>query len=123
MTEAVAAPAQDIDSLLDEFVRLADQKSVDHYQRMNFTLPPPKHRVKKSEKWAKVITLDHNGKDGSVFAFICLQDGETRTLGKLKKGDIHKPASWNAPAKHARGNLFHPKFAESFTSFGPHYLK
>jgi hypothetical protein len=36
-------------------------------------------------------------KDGGVFAFI-----------DKNNGDVLKPASWSAPAKHARGNIFAP---------------
>ena len=59
--------------------------------------------VKKGRKYLKIINQQyddmgayatHQYRDGSVHAFI---DRET--------GDVYKPASWNAPAKHVRYNL------------------
>ena len=59
----------------------------------------------------------------SVYAFIALQDGHTKTLGTLKAGDIHKPAGFKAPAKHARGNVFEADFRKALTANGIVYLK
>ena len=36
------------------------------------------------------------------------------------KGDLLKPASWNQPAKHSRGNIFDGTDKWSF--YGPTYL-
>ena len=36
-------------------------------------------------------------------------------------GDLLKPASWNAPAKHSRGNIF--KGTDEWEYYGPKYLK
>lgn len=47
------------------------------------------YTVQEGRKYIKVT------RDGSVFAFI-----------DKKTGDIFKPASWQAPAKGVRGNLF-----------------
>jgi len=42
----------------------------------------------------------------------------------MKNGDVLKPASWSAPAKHARGNLFDANNGlAGMTPFGPHYMK
>lgn len=38
-------------------------------------------------------------------------------------GDIFKPATWNAPAKHARGNVLKDETWKSHSWHGPHYLK
>jgi len=39
-------------------------------------------------------------------------------------GDVLKPATWRAPAKHARGNIFDQSGGmASMTSFGPAYLR
>jgi len=51
--------------------------------------------VKKNKKYWKVITTPKVGAGGSVFAFI-------NTIN----GDVLKAASFKAPAKHARGNIF-----------------
>ena len=46
----------------------------------------------------------------SVFCFI-----------DAKTGDVLKAASWNAPAKHARGNIFEVG-KEGVDKYGAHYL-
>ena len=41
-----------------------------------------------------------------------------------ESGDVLKPATWRAPAKHARGNIFDPQGGMgTMTSFGPAYLR
>lgn len=49
--------------------------------------------IKAGKKYAKLIE-EKNGRDTSVHSFV-----------DLTTGDILKPASWKAPAKHARGNI------------------
>lgn len=106
------------------FVQAANELSLKYWQGNNYThSPAPTHRADFiSDKWVRVVTVD-NGRDSSVYAFICLKDGETKGLGKLKAGDIHKAATFKAPAKHARGNVFDANFANCLTPFGPVYLK
>jgi len=48
----------------------------------------------------------------SVWAFI-----------NKETGDVYKPASWNAPAKHARANIFDKETWKNVTAQGPNYLK
>ena len=46
------------------------------------------------------------------------------TFVDLSNGDVLKPASWNTPAKHARGNIFDEfNGLKYMTQFGPMYLK
>ncbi len=68
----------------------------------------------KGRRYIKFIVTTDGGKgQRSVWAFI------DRT-----NGDILKPATWNAPAKHARGNVFDSDFGLQHTSWtGPNYLK
>lgn len=52
-------------------------------------------RVEEGRKYYKVIERN------SVHSFICKED-----MGRFKRGDILKAASWAAPAKNfARGNI------------------
>ncbi len=113
---------------VDEFVRAADRISAEYWTRMNYIhSSPPTHRADYiSDKWVRVVTLEErNGipQVSSVYAFIVQVDGFTKTLGVLKKGDIHKPASFKAPAKHARGNIFQADFANCLNSVGVNYMK
>lgn len=59
----------------------------------------------------KYIRVVENG--GSAFLFV------DRTTG-----DVLKPASWKAPAKHARGNIFdQTKGLGQIGMYGPAYLR
>lgn len=63
-------------------------------------LDVPQLRVELLRKYAKAIV------GTSAAAFVAKEDGETKNLGLVRKGDVLKPASWKGPARHARGNLF-----------------
>lgn len=107
---------------INELVKIADELSVEHYSKMNFTFePPPTHRADYiSDKWCKIVQICSTGE--RVYAFVALQDYTTKTLGSVKTGDIHKPAGWKVPAKHARGSVFgNPR--ECLNYYGPKYLK
>jgi len=113
---------------IDAFVTRADEVTAEHWKQMGYTYSaPPTHRADFiSDKWARVVVLEErNGKrePTSVYCFICLQDGFTKTLGALKAGDIHKAAGFKAPAKHARGSVFSDDFGKCLTAHGIVYLK
>lgn len=110
---------------IDEFVRVADALSVDLWNRMDWThTKAPTHRADMiSPQWCRVVVIEADGKRSSVYAFIALLDNFTKTLGTIRRGDIHKPASWKAPAKHARGNVHKADFAKCLTHYGPVYLR
>lgn len=79
------------------------------------------------EKFLRVMSTEtKDGKEvrASIYCFIALVDSESKALGKVKKGDVLKPASWKTPAKHARGNIFdaHNGLA-ACNSYGPAYLR
>ena len=111
-----------------EFVRVADEKSVQDWGSRGYTFSkPPQHRADYiSAKWCRVVVMEErNGvyASASVYAFIALQDYSTKALGAGRAGDIMKPATYKAPAKHARGNVFDMDFEKCLTSYGPVYLK
>lgn len=129
MTIALVSANTDLNAKIAEFVKAADEVSAVYWEKAGYTFSkPPTHRADfNSDKWVKVLTIE-NQNDGtsrvsSVYAFIVLQDGQTKTLGTLKAGDIHKPASFKAPAKHARGNVFDDDFRKAITPNGIVYLK
>jgi len=58
--------------------------------------------------------------EGSVWAFVSIVEGVNK--GSLVcKGDFLKPAGWNTPAKHSRGNIFDGSAKWDYN--GPAYLK
>jgi len=64
----------------------------------------------KSTKWDKEF--------GAVWGFVALKDDPTKNI---KLGDLLRAASYNAPAKHARGNILNNSGRYDWT--GPDYLK
>jgi len=82
-----------------------DKRTIDIYTKIL--------TVKKGRKYWKVMDTPKDGVGGSVWAFI-------NTLN----GDILKPASFKAPAKHARGNLYDDKKGlGSIGPYGPAYMR
>ena len=65
-------------------------------------------------KFVKVV------RENSVWGFIAKKDGEHKGL-PMKKGDVFKPASWRAAAKHVRGSIFDTN-TDWFRWTGPNYL-
>jgi hypothetical protein len=65
-------------------------------------------------KWIKVI------EGSSVWGFVGKADGVYKGIS-YKKGDVFKPASWNAPAKWARGSIFDEN-KDWYRWTGPNYL-
>lgn len=82
----------DMVDAIETFVKLwqyrFDAYFADHYKN----LEPPKLTIQYGSKNAKIVRTD----------------GQTSVAGfvDLKTGDVLKAASWRAPAKHARGNVF-----------------
>lgn len=84
------------------------QKKVnDHYAQDYPSLEKPKFEARQGGRYIKII------QGTSVTTFI------DRT-----NGDVLKSASANAPAKHARGNIFHADNGLAcMTTYGPCYLR
>ena len=117
-----------LNARIADFVAAADEISAEYIRRNGYSQKPSTHRADYiSDKWVRVVTIDHYenfpSRDSSVYAFICLKDGQTKTLGQLFEGDIHKPASFKAPAKVARGNVFKDDFRSALTPHGIVYLR
>lgn len=67
--------------------------------------------IQHGNRYSKIIKLDSNGEDSSIWCFI---DHD---------GSILKPASYRAPAKHARGNIYDSATWKDFKWTGPQYLR
>lgn len=83
--------------------------------------------VPKGAKFARVYSTEAM-KGGAVrkqiYAFVALEDSTTKGLGAVKRGDVMKPATYKAPARHARGNVYDSTNGlATCNSFGPGYLR
>jgi hypothetical protein len=70
-------------------------------------------KVERGSKYIKLIDR------ACVWGFVSMVDGVNQGV-PVKKGDLLKPASWKAPAKHSRGNIFDG--TDKWTYYGPDYL-
>lgn len=74
------------------------------YHDSNLTIDP------KGIKYTRIVHTRDNG-GSSVLCFI-----------DKSNGDVLKPATWKAPAKHARGNIFEVG-KEGIGKWGANYLR
>lgn len=65
----------------------------------------------------KFIRIWH---DNSCWGFISRVDDNLKGA-PIRKGDLLKPATWKAPAKHARGNIIDG--TAQYGEYGPSYMK
>lgn len=97
------------DKAFNEYLANIESMIHNHYARDLPGIHParyPEVSVNKGRKYAKVSTHVPGGW-GSVHSFVVLETG-----------DILKPASFNAPAKHARGNIFEDGGIRALTTHG-----
>jgi len=91
---------QDFVEKVRELVRGGDRK------KLGYDLT-----YKKGRRYDKLIMLTGRSKGRSVWGFV-----------ERSTGDILKAASWRAPAKTLRGNIFDPDPMENMSWTGPAYL-
>ena len=70
-------------------------------------------KFSKGRKYIKIIS------ENSVWGFVAMVDGHIGGAPH-KMGDLMKPASWKAPAKHGRGNIMDG--TANWGYYGPTYL-
>jgi hypothetical protein len=113
-----------LEERIQVLVEVANEKVRQHFDQMGYkNLQPHTHQAEYlSSKWCRINRLEH-GQTTSVYCFVALQDNTTKALGHVVAGDIHKAATYKAPAKHARGNVFDEDFAKHLTPYGAEYLR
>jgi len=105
------------DDQVDAFVARG-QELIDDYMKDKFpSLPREFLIIEKGRRYARIVKTNHIDRNEastcSAWAFI-----------DLTNGDILKPATYKAPAKHARGNINDDaQGMKHVDSYGPAYLK
>ncbi len=101
------------DAALKVFVEGCQNIHTDHMARHFSRLAPDQITARVGKKYVKIIRSRVGGPDGSVHCFV-----------DMTNGDVLKAASWKAPAKHARGNIFDDKHGLGrMCEYGPAYLR
>tara|TARA_R110000824_G_scaffold380085_3_gene572334 strand:+ start:344 stop:739 length:396 start_codon:yes stop_codon:yes gene_type:complete len=101
---------------LDSFISMC-QFIVD--KKMKTLSWDSKLSIRKGRRYDKILSKDvgnpsnspHNNSNEKVWGFV-----------DKTNGDILKPASWNAPAKHARGNIYEEDCMQFIGPYGPAYM-
>lgn len=91
---------------LNNFVNLVQQMQNEHYRRNLPNLKIPTITVDQGKRYAKIVVNGEHQR--TVYCFID------------KNGDILKSASWKAPAKGVRGNIYVP-FGDAIDLYGARY--
>jgi hypothetical protein len=108
LTEIVTVNQKVID-----YKNLITSKYDVYMTRNNFTkINACDFKIKEGKKYFKIIKSYRMGSSKSVHSFV-----------NKDNGDILKPASYNKPAKHPRGNIFNNNGAEALNCYQVKYLK
>lgn len=104
---------QKFENALNTFVGDAQKLINDHYKKNFASLTPSLLTIKPGHRYDKIVITSDGGKgQASVYCFI-----------EKSNGDVLKAATWRAPAKHARGNIFNADHGMSgITVWGARYL-
>lgn len=92
---------------LESFMEGCRKVISDHHSKMGYLGEPKKLHLEEGRRYIKVV------RDTSAWAFI-----------DKTNGAVLKVASWSAPAKHARGNIFDDfNGLKLIGPYGPAYLR
>lgn len=105
---------EDFEAALEAYRALTEKTLREHFDRNGFTFAVP------------CVKVRSRGRKNAILDYFETKDGETRehstrvqAFVDIETGDVFKPASYRAPAKHARGNIYSPEGgAESLTADG-----
>ena len=94
----------DLENALINYVHNVQETTNEHFAKHYDNLIPDLIQIEGGRKYVKISKTTDGGRgQKSVHSFICTEDDARKGL---REGDILKAASWKAPAKHARGNIF-----------------
>jgi len=81
---------------------------------------PAPYRVTDTKRYFRI----EHGRSWGAFCFIPKEDFETKATGPMKRGGLYMPATFDRPAKHARGDLLNKSSWDmAFGEWGMRYLR
>jgi hypothetical protein len=115
-TAAVLGGEKRFKKALSRFVGQLQELINEHFEQYDNLRPNEVSIDSKGKKYIRIV-ITHVNQDWSkgqrfVHCFI-----------NRENGDILKAASWKAPAKHPRGNIYQPNAMEAVTVYRAKYLK
>ena len=105
--------SEDFEAVLRDFLGRSQEAMDVYFDKGNMSVHYVLSCVE-GRRYVKVICSDENNADSSgyVWAFI-----------DKRNGDILKAASWKAPARHARSNIYDGNSTRWIGPSGPAYLR
>jgi len=98
--------AEDLDAWVAKVHEMRETYREAHFANLD----PVPLTIEKGRKYARIVANHSNQR--MVYCFV-----------QLANGDILKSATWRAPAKHARGNIFAADPLSGVTQHGAAYLR
>ena len=96
---------------LENFRAVSEEIILAHFARNEFTFAVPSVVIGTGKKYIKLWNAEaHNGGEAAI--------NRIHAFVEVSTGDIFKPASTKAPAKHARGNIYDDGGRASMTNCG-----
>lgn len=92
------------------FLEALQEKLTKIYNLKDMPHLAPILSVNSGKKYDKIVSQQNGNK--SVYCFI-----------EKSNGDILKAATWNAPAKTPRGNIWNANMLDGCTQYGAEYLR
>lgn len=86
---------------------------------LNKKFPEQEYKADYGSKYTRITHTSRKFGGTSAWGFIAMVDNPAKNY---KKGDILKAASYKAPAKHARGNIYADS-NKGYGIYGPNYIK
>ena len=104
---------------LDQYVGMVQEKNNAYFKAMNFTFSdPPQIVVDYGKKYAKVVKLDQLNGSRSVHSFVDMSNGD------IIKGNWKAPVRTKAKGLAIRGNIFSDDLgSDRVNEHGPNYLR
>ncbi len=102
------------DEALEDFRATAEGVKRTHFATQGFTFAVPTVTIAKGgRKFIKLIAGENDPATGEARTHTGVH-----SFVEVATGDIFKPASFKAPAKHARGNIYRGNGADSMEAAG-----
>jgi len=95
---------------IEVFLKAVQGRSDKHFKNDLPNLPPSIYTAEYGSSYCKIVENRHGG-GRTVYCFI-----------DLSNGDILKAATWKAPAKIPRGNIFNHDMLKGTNLYGADYI-
>jgi hypothetical protein len=97
-------------------------KEADRLSAIGNPKNPRIHTAMYGGAWCRILATPTVGPGATAYGFVALKDSNTKALGEVKAGDIHRAASYKVAAKTKRGSVFSPDFDLCLCEYSVAYI-